>query len=104
MPKQTTYYFVNILTLFINCIDLEKSVYKLILPERPDILIFRYLEKLVLDTQKINHHIFRIKSLRTDIIISEFLKNKIQELKLQEITFQPTEEYQSNMWSKKNDD
>ena len=58
MPKQSKYYFVNVLTLIDNCIDLEQSVFELILPERPDILIFKYLEKLVLDTQKINQSIF----------------------------------------------
>lgn len=41
MPVSTKYYFLNILNRIEDCIDLEKSVYEFIMPERPDILIFK---------------------------------------------------------------
>lgn len=104
MPKKFKYYFVNVLNIIDDCIDLEKSVYELIMPERPDIIIFKYLEKLVLNNQKIDNNIFRIKQLRTKIILSEFLKDKIQALEMEEIIFLPTEKYQQGMYNKKNGD
>jgi hypothetical protein len=101
MSKKSKYYFLNILTRIDNCIDLKKSVYEFIMPERPDILIFKYLEKLVLDTEKINQDIFRIHSFATIIIVSELLKKKIEALGMKEIVFLPTEKYQQDMFMKK---
>jgi hypothetical protein len=101
MPVKVKYYLINILNLKEDYIDLEKSVYEFILPERPDILIFKYLEKLVLHTEKINHDIFRIKSFSNNILVSETLKEKLEELGMEEIGFQSTEEYQKGMYSKK---
>ena len=101
MPAKEKYYFVNVLNTLADCIDIEKSVFEFILPERPDIILFNYLEKMVLKTEKINHHIFRLKPISTKIVVSEWLKDKIQELGMAEIVFEPTEAYQTGMYMKK---
>lgn len=101
MPVNSKYYLVNILNRKEDYIDLEKSVYEFILPERPDILIFQYLEKLVLNTENINHDVFRISSFPNSILVSESLKEKLEALGIEEFKFQPTEEYQDGMYNKK---
>lgn len=48
---------------------------------------------MVIDPTKINHEIFRIKGLLLEIIVSEQLKNKLENLKLSEIVLTPIEEF-----------
>ncbi len=83
------YYFLNILNV-IDCINLEKSVYTLF---APDVLVFKTIDKLVFNTDKIDKDIFRIKGVRTKIIISEKIKQEIQALKFEEIELISTDEY-----------
>lgn len=89
MKTDLKYYLLNILNVF-DCIDLEKSVYKLYVP---DIILFDSIDKLVIDTTKIKNDIFRIKGLLLEIIVSEQLKNKLENLKLSEIEFMPIEDF-----------
>lgn len=55
--------------------------------------MFKTIEKLAFDTEKINKDIFRIKGVRTKIIISEKIKQKIQALKFEEIELNPIDEF-----------
>lgn len=81
MKISSRYYFVNILNI-VDCIDLEKSVYTLF---TPNALVFKTIDKLVFATEKINKDIFRIKGVRTKIIISEKIKGEIEALNFEEI-------------------
>lgn len=89
MKTNLKYYFLNILNN-IDCIDLEKSTYKLYIP---DVILFDSIEKLVIDTLKIKNDIFRIKGLLYKIVVSETLKNELENLKLNEIEFMPIEDF-----------
>lgn len=89
MKTDLKYYFLNILNV-IDCIDLEKSIYKLYIP---DIILFDSIDRLVIDTTKIKNDIFRIKGLLYKIIVSEKLKNELENLNLDEIEFMPIEDF-----------
>ncbi len=83
------YYFLNILNV-VECIDLEKSVYSLFAPE---VLVFKTIDRMVFDTDKINKDVFRIKGLRTKMIISEKIKKEIQALNFEEIKLISIDDY-----------
>jgi hypothetical protein len=89
MKTDLKYYFLNILNV-IDCIDLEKSIYKLYVPE---IILFDSINKLVIDTAKIKNDIFRIKGVLYKIIVSERLKIELENLNLDEIEFMPIEDF-----------
>lgn len=89
MKIDLKYYLLNILNV-IDCIDLEKSIYTLYVP---DIILFDSIDKLVIDTAKIKNNIFRIKGLLYTIVVSEKLKNELEKLKLAEIEFMPIEDF-----------
>lgn len=89
MKVSTSYYFLNILNI-INCIDLENSVYRL---NTPDVLVFKTIDKLAFDTEKMNKDIFRIKGVRTRIIVSEKIKQEIEALGFDEIELSSINDY-----------
>ena len=93
MKNNLKFYFLNILNI-IDCINLEKSVYTLF---TPNALVFKTIDKLAFNTEKIDKDIFRIKGVRTKIIISEKLKQEIQALKFEEIRLTPIDEF---VWKK----
>lgn len=86
MKVNLKFYFLNI----IDCISLEKSVYTLF---TPNALVFKTIDKLAFNTEKIDKDIFRIKGVRTKIIISEKIKQEIQALKFEEIRLTPIDEF-----------
>ncbi|WP_435523298.1 imm11 family protein [Chryseobacterium indoltheticum] len=90
MKNNFKFYFLNI----IDCINLEKSVYTLF---TPNALVFKTIDKLAFNTEKIDKDIFRIKGVRTKIIISEKIKQEIQALKFEEIRLTPIDEF---VWKK----
>lgn len=89
MKVSFKFYFLNILNI-IDCTDLERSDYTLF---SPNVLVFKTIEKLAFDTEKINKDIFRIKGVRTKIIISEKIKQEIEALKFEEIELPPIDEF-----------
>lgn len=89
MKVNHKYYFLNILNV-IDCIDLEKSVYTLF---SPNVLVFKTIDKLVFNEEKIDKDIFRIKGVRTNIIISEKIKQEILALNLEEIKLTPINQF-----------
>lgn len=90
MPTNSKFYFLNILDN-IDAINFQESLLVEIIP---DTKIFSEVEKLVLDDFKIgSRQIFRLKYFRDEIIISQDLKNKLEELKLSEFKFIPVEEF-----------
>lgn len=89
MKINLKFYFLNILNI-IDCINLEKSVYTLFTPTA---LVFKTIDKLAFNTEKIDKDIFRITGVRTKIIISEKIKQEIQALKFEEIRLTPIDEF-----------
>ncbi len=84
MQIDLKYYFLNILNN-IDAINFEKSKFTEIIPETK---VLSEIEKLVLDDSKIkSRQIFRLKHFRTEIIISEKLKNNLEKLKISEFKF-----------------
>lgn len=86
------YYFVNVLNI-VDCINREQSVYELFTPE---LMVFKKIEKLVLQEEAITNHIFRIKNIRTEIVVSKALKQQLQALNMEELDFLATAAYQEN--------
>lgn len=90
MPTNSNYYFLNILDN-IDAIDFQESLLVEIIP---DTKVLAEVERLILDDSKIgSRQIFRLKHFRDEIIISQDLKNKLEELKLSEFKFIPVEEF-----------
>jgi hypothetical protein len=89
MKTDLKFYLLNILNM-IDCVDLERSKYKLYVPE---IILFDSIDKLVIDKPKINNDIFRIKGLLFKIVISQNLKNELEKLMLNQIKFLAIEEF-----------
>lgn len=89
MKINLKFYFLNILNV-IDSINLEKSIYTLF---TPNALVFKTIDKLAFNTEKIDKNIFRIKGVRTKIIISEKIKQEIQSLKFEEIKLTSIDEF-----------
>lgn len=90
MKTNLNYFFINILNN-VSAIDYDKSQY---VELAPDTKVLEEINKLVLDdTQVANRHVFRLNGFKLVIFISEKLKNKLEELNLQELEFVPVEEY-----------
>lgn len=78
------YYYIKILEN-IDCIDDDLSIYSEYIAGAG---IFWKLDKLELDLEKIsNRNIFRIERLKTRIFVSEVLKEEIEDLDLEGISF-----------------
>lgn len=92
------YFLINILGN-IDCIDLERSEYELYAPE---VLVLRKIFKLVLDENKIGgRHIFRVKNLRKEIVVSEQLKLAIEQANIDKATFTRVEDYTKDLTKSK---
>ena len=90
VPTNSKFYFLNILDN-IDAINFQESLLVEIIP---DTKILSEVEKLVLDDFKIgSRQIFRLTHFSAKIIISQDLKNKLEELKLSEFKFIPVEEF-----------
>ena len=90
MPTNMKYYFLNILDN-LDAINLQESVLVEIIPETK---VFSEVEKLVLDDFKVStRQIFRLKHFRAEIVISQDLKNRLEELKISDFKFIPIEEF-----------
>lgn len=76
------YYFANILDN-LDAFDFQESKYTEIIPGTQ---VLSAIEKLVLDTSGLKgRNIFRLKAFKTEIIVSETLKNKLDALQLPEL-------------------
>lgn len=90
MSTNLKYYFLNILDN-LDAINLLESVLVEIIPETK---VFSEIEKLVLDDFKVSsRQIFRLKHFRAEIVISQDLKNRLEELKISDFKFIPIEEF-----------
>lgn len=90
MPTNLKYYFLNILAN-IDAINFQESVLVEIIPETK---VFSEVGKLILDDFKIqSRQIFRLKHFSAEIVISQDLKNKLEQLKISEFKFIPIEEF-----------
>ncbi|WP_046755833.1 imm11 family protein [Kordia jejudonensis] len=96
LEKKTNlnFFFVNLLHL-VDVIDFEKSDCVLL---TPDVKIIEEVEKLVLFEEKIQGlNIFRLKGLKLQIVVSEKLKNDLEQLNLSELEFIPIDEFTYDM-------
>ena len=83
------YYCFNTLTL-VNAFDREKSIYSVY----EDTDIVKSIDKLVLDTSKINNrNIFRVEQVETILFVSKLLKEKIEKANLSGLEFMKIEDY-----------
>ena len=91
MPEKEKYFVLNILNI-LDCVNREKSKFRLITEEfnRPDILGDYYdFDQMILDRSKVPNeiHLFRLKgydvvTIATRELVEEFEKNKIKGFKL----------------------
>ncbi|UUC46555.1 Imm43 family immunity protein [Flavobacterium cerinum] len=91
MKIESKFYFLNILDN-VDAIDFEKSIYVEIMPETK---VLSEITKLVLNNSKVqSRHIFRLKHFRDEIVVSEDLKNRLEDLKISEYKFIPIEDFE----------